>query len=448
MKTLFLFIGNRAFASDLLHTKYIGYLADKYRVVVFLADDGGARDLGSYPKSPNIEYKLIPEPRGRFWMIFNDFLRAELIKKYNDNPSVKWRNAKVSDPKRLFLRYIAKVVPQKFFSVDFFTYIETFLVPNYRDFKKNVEKYKPSLVLLNTPGLPLLEVYGVLSAKRAGIPTVAMNFSWDNLSAYPRNIRKTDYLICWNKLVVKEAKEVFGYKDDEVFLSGISRFDHYFNEMIGETDRDAFLNSKGLDPKKKTLFYAGKGHGTFPNDFIEHFLKWQKEGALPQMNLFVRAHPIDSITKYSSAVGAPNTHLEYAGGRLVIGDTQKGQKVEMDEADRLNMKMTIKHCDLCLNISSTVSIEAMIFDKPVVNIGFVPRFSEILGFNHYRPIVELGGSRVANSFEEVRKLIELYINNPETDRDNRAEVIDLLVSPTDGDSYKRSVDFIEEIINK
>ena len=64
----------------------------------------------------------------------------------------------------------------------------------------------------------------------------------------------------------------------------------------------------------------------------------------------------------------------------------------------------LKHCAMGINPASTVSLELMMFDKPVMNIGFDPpgsdlprayRWSRHIDFDHYRPVADSGGVMVA-----------------------------------------------------
>ena len=64
----------------------------------------------------------------------------------------------------------------------------------------------------------------------------------------------------------------------------------------------------------------------------------------------------------------------------------------------------IAYCDACINIVSTMTLDAAILDRPIVGIEFSREPSspqEIMyseyGADHYRPVVESGGLRLARS---------------------------------------------------
>ncbi len=449
-KTVFLFIGSRSYMSDLLQTRYVEYLSSTYRVVVFLKDLDGIDDPDTeYYKNENITYIILPLPDRRWRMLFEVYLRNELIQNFNWDNAVAWRNRRATDKKRLFLRRIGRLLPNTLFSPKRMLWLEALYIPEYRQFKHYVKKYQPSLILTPTPGIQPYHTHAVLCARKARIPSVAINFSWDNLTSIPRHIRATDYLICWNEWIKGRAIDLHGYDDAHVFVAGTPRFDHYFLPSPHELDRKTFLSRKGLDPNRKTILAASRRYSSFSFDFIRAFLNWQEENHFGEkLNLLVRVHPLDPIDLYKEFFNMPNVRIEYGSQELKQSQTKGGHKVEMDAEDMANMKDTLKYADVCVNIASTVSIEACIFDMPVINSGFADEFSEILNFPHYKPVVESGAVRVAKNMDEVAQYIMMYLKDRSIDRENRKKIVDLLIKPTDGYSYKRNVDFLNEIIGR
>jgi len=448
MKTVFLFIGIRGYLSDLLHTPYIKYLSEKYKVVVFFPPLMGhaKTDISDYYKNENIEYVILPYSLGKFWTLFNELLRNEFICRFNDNPAVRWRNKRAGNPRRLFLRKIRRLLPKQFFSTGFFTFLEVYFLSDYKYFKQYAKKYNPALVITATPGLFPFDAYAVLCAKKYGIPTLATNFSWDNLTSYPRHLRKTNYLICWNDTIQGYAKSLHNYTDRSLFTSGIMRFDHYFTEDRKTVSREEFLKSKKLDPERKTILFASNTFGTFHKDFLRAFIGWQKEGLLEKLNLLVRLHPHDALEDFKEFVDLPNIHIEYAG-TLKQSDSERGEKIELHTEDRFNLKQTFKYSDVCVNLFSTLTLEAFIFDLPVISPGFIEGYNkEFLNFIHYRPLREKKSVKLAHTMDEIKNSLDMYLKNPSLDRKERKEIVTTLVRPTDGFSYKRSVDFLDEIL--
>ena len=439
--TVFLAVPNHISGSDLLRTHYVEYLASKYRVVVltpFMGSSPAAKE--GYFASPEVEYVRHNLSQPGFWAVFK-FLRISLVNEFDYLTSIKhWYqrpNYKNSRSRRL-VRFVGKPF-SKILTADLFTKIENKLLSKSGRFLELVRQYKPNLVITATPGFDPWEAEIILLAKREGITTVAVDFSWDNLTMNSKHIRKTDYLVAWNSIMKKEAVEIHSYNPEKVFVSGTPRFDVYFDKNIDDPGRDQFLRSKRLDPKYKTIFHTTVTKAyPFQKKYIRDLIELRRSGRITYVNLFIRVHPLDVYENYREFLGVPDLRIEPAG---------RSNDKEMDYQDLLNLKHSLKYTDLNINYASTISIEACIFDKPVINIGFIDRFKLAYEFNHYRPIYESGAVRLAKTDDELASLITAYLENPKLDREARGKIVKDYVEFTDGLSYKRSVETLEKILS-
>ncbi|MDO8467187.1 MAG: hypothetical protein Q7S83_03565 [bacterium] len=444
MKTVFLAVPHAVFSSDLLRTKYIEYLAQKYKVVVLseMFDAAEAKERG-YFQSSNVAYIKRDIENPRFWGRMK-FLRVALINEFDYLISIKHfykRPNYANNWKRRVVRMIG--LPFKYFlTADFFTKWELKYCPISPQFNSLLSEYKPDLLITATPGFSPLEAELVVLAKRSGLPSVAVNFSWDNLTMNSKHIRKTDWLIAWNEVMRQEAINIHKYSPEKVSVSGTLRFDPYFDDsdaVIGagkeEPTRKTFLESKGLNPENKTVFHTTVTKAyPFQKKYINDLIKLRDSKKIPYVNFLIRIHPLDLIENYSEFKNIPDLCLE-----------RSGQNVEMSYTDLLNLKYSLKYTDLNINYASTITIEACIFDKPVINIGYLDRFALAYEFNHYQPIYESGAIKLAKTDEDLPILINQYLEHPESGREQRLAIVDKYVQFTDGLSYKRSVDALSAI---
>jgi hypothetical protein len=441
MKTIFLFINNRGYISDLLRGDYIKYLSSKYKVIVFLneLDD-------THFKSDNITYIKFPLKMGKFWTLFDVLFRTSLIRRFDDFVGIRTRHLryKQNDWRKNILKKVAKLLPRNFFSPEFFYIFEKIFIPNTKLFKQYIDTYNPSLILTATPGLMFMEAWAILCAKKFNVPSVSFYFSWDNLTIYARSVRKTDYMICWNEVIKKEAIDIHKYKDNEVFVSGIIRFDHFFkDENIGT--KEEFLKSKGLDPMKKTILVATATD--VDADLYRNIIKAVKD---LDVNVYVRIHPIDRIRNYEDLKREKKVYIESAGSAKLSGE-RKGWQTELEEKDRINVKKILKFSDLEINRASTMTLDtfACNLDIPIINLNFKKSsIVPVVEYEHYKPIVDEGAVRVAYNIDEVMDYTEIYLKNPELDKENRKRIFDRLIKFDDSYSYKRNVDFLENILKK
>ncbi|MDP3800077.1 MAG: hypothetical protein Q8Q90_01505 [bacterium] len=442
-KTVFLAIPNHISGSDLLRTHYLEYLTSKYKVVVitpFLNSDDVVQQ--KHFSSQDVEYKKRVLENPRFWSFFK-FLRICWVNEFDYITSIRYwyqrPNYKNSSARRL-VRFMGRPF-YKILTADFFTKVEYRLLPKSKNFAELVKQHNPVLVITATPGFDSWEAEIICLSRYENVPTVAVDFSWDNLTTNSKHIRKTDYLVAWNNIMKAEASKIHHYASDRVFVSGTPRFDPYFDVSQPEPSREEFLLSKDLNPKYKTIFHTTVTKAySFQKKYIHDLIKLRKEGDIPYVNLFIRIHPLDIYDNYKEFLNVPDLCIESSGKYF-------GKSVEMNYQDLLNLKYSLKYTDLNINYASTISIEACIFDKPIINIGFLDRFKLAYEFNHYAPIYKSGAIRLAKTDKDLKDLINLYLTDPTVDKVNREKIASEYVIFFDGLSYKRSVDILEQIIN-
>jgi CDP-glycerol glycerophosphotransferase (TagB/SpsB family) len=109
---------------------------------------------------------------------------------------------------------------------------------------------------------------------------------------------------------------------------------------------------------------------------------------------------------------------------------------------------TILHCDVLINGISTTTIEAAIFDKPCICLGYdgdpahnstVPLYFKN---SHYEKVVRTNGFRIAWNEEDLVRQINLYLEHPELDREGRELIRRQQCYRLDGQSGKRIAEFL------
>ena len=410
-----------------------------------------ANTPSDYYQSPNIIYVPWDAEHPKLWLRFNKTLRITLIKEFDnlDYHKLREKTGLNLNWQRKLLKFIAKIIPSPFTKADFFTWLENLLLPNSKKFKQFLKQYKPVLLITATPGFNGVEAEAILLARRNGIKTVATNFSWDNLFNTAKQIRKPDYLIAWNEALVKKAAvEIHGYADKNVFVSGVMRFDHHFSgKSRTAEDRGHFLAEKGLDPSLKTILYTTVPPQIYPFQvkFLEDLIRLRSVDELGEnFNILVRLHPRDDFQYYKKFENLKNVHVENAGKLKNLRGAQL-HKVEMDKEDLDNLRKTLLYSDLAVNFRSSLTLETCIYDLPTINLAY-NGYELYYQMDHYIPIIKRGVVRLAHDEKEFIQLAKEYLKNPRLDSEARQQLAKDYVPFQDGLSYKRSVDFLEKII--
>jgi hypothetical protein len=107
----------------------------------------------------------------------------------------------------------------------------------------------------------------------------------------------------------------------------------------------------------------------------------------------------------------------------------------------------LRHAALSINAASTVTLEMLMLDKPVINLDYDPPgsnlpycmgFSRHIYFDHFRPIAESGATMVARSQDDMRNMLFRGLTQPEADSEARQRLIHQIFGNTlDGRAAER-----------
>jgi hypothetical protein len=115
----------------------------------------------------------------------------------------------------------------------------------------------------------------------------------------------------------------------------------------------------------------------------------------------------------------------------------------------------VRHTDLGINAASTVSLELLLHNKPVINLDFDPPgtdlpwcmgYSRHINFDHYKPVAESGATMVARSEADMREMLYKGLTNPQGDSERRRQFMTWMFGDTlDGNSGRRVAEHLIDI---
>ncbi len=309
------------------------------------------------------------------------------------------------------------------------------------------EKYKPNVVF----GAGLLneeDFTAVKHAKRRGIPTVGMTRSWDNFTSKGFLRVHPDILIVQNKSMVAEAVRLNSFPRERIRVAGFPQWDHY-RDSTWHMTKEEFAKKFGLDAAKRWIVWFGGGlmTGLFglpdKGDHIVMLADAAKRGEIKNAQILARVHPghEDSMRPEARAV-APVLNF--------------GKGWDFTDEDIKFLLNLVRLSDVTLNLGSTMALEATIFDKPVVLIGFngfdtddkIPwsrRLSAALDNTlHYREVEATGGVWRVRDEKELVHAVKTYLETPSLHHEGREKIVEQLVGPVDG---KASARIFETVIS-
>jgi hypothetical protein len=308
---------------------------------------------------------------------------------------------------------------------------------------KRLQAEKPAFIL--TTGPFQFEQPGVIAAaKKLGIPTIAFIPSWDNISTKDRLVFKYDGYIVWSEQTKRELYQFYpDARQVPVYVVGAPQFDTFFNKRY-YLSRQEFCERYGLRPDLPIIVHAlGSPNFLQEHDGALFLAKQVATGKLGDVQLIVRPHPIHDNREMTELFNefAPRVILQHtaeAGTAL----TARSQ----DENQIIDWVNTFRHADVVVNLSSTVTIDAAIFDRPIVNINYdsepgQPNQELIKDVNHrwthFKPIAESGGVWLVNNEDELLEAIRAYLVQPDLHKEKRRWIAEYVCQYLDGRSGTR-----------
>jgi len=317
------------------------------------------------------------------------------------------------------------------------------------------DKYKPDVLFATSLSNYGFDVPIAKEAKRRGLKIIGMIRSWDGLSSHGLVRVAPDFWILQNEFLKDMAIKHQVAKANQVEVVGIPYYDFFLDKSLRLT-REEYCRLHNLDPDKKIILYCGMGDFLFKRegDFIDIFEEIMEEGKIVEpAQIIYSAHPkfLSSIEKVKAS-----KHLQIAP--KVTYTNEEHQVWEQELVHTKNLINLIYHADVLVMGASTMAIDAAVLDRPVVCIGYdgldknmnywesVKRFYDL--YTHFEALLECKGVKVAYSQDELINYINSYLKNSSQDNEGRKRIINLLVSPYEGNSGKRLERVVTKEINK
>ncbi len=321
-----------------------------------------------------------------------------------------------------------------------------FLTIKKEYFSDYLEKYCPKL-LFSTDIFHNLDTHFLAEAKNRHVPTVSMIRSWDNVTNKGIFRVKPDNLIVHNEIIKSQAIKHEDMKEQNIFVSGLPQFDHYFKGFQPSL-REVFFKKIGLDHSKKTILFAPHGKRFHNTDW--HILEIIKNKLDKNLQFIVRFPPNDTV-EFNSFVPDHRFFIKKTGFPFPAREFKDN---EVTFKDTLSLAEELYHSDLVINYGSTISIDAAVFNKPVILIAFdgweklpyeksVRRFLE---YNHVNLLIQTGFFLVAKNEEELLNLVGRYLKKPIVNEAARNKLMNEQVWKVDGLSGERISGYIKSLI--
>ena len=431
----------------------IDQLQKEAKVVLIVPDSAYNSILQKYKDDENIQVEsLAPFYPLKLTFIQSVFLFFVKHLKFTEGAQLfSYYGVRLDSAPSFFNRilYFIKLFISKTFGkvpwirVKFAPYLDTFFFKNRKDVIELFEKYDTALVFL--PNIQHEQDLAILrEAKRRKIFSVGMPGSWDHLPKWYLPI-KPERLLVWHEHMKEEAIYIQDYDESKITITGSPYYD-----ILARKDfilsREEFLSSFGFDTKKKLIFFASGGvYAPDDSDVVDMIVKAMHGNSFEMpIQLYVRPYPGVEIEhkKFDVFENKKNVFIDWIAPSKAFGDPWLPS---LDDIKRfVNF---LYHSDVIINTTSSIAIEASVFLKPIINIGFdgykdrpygksLKRFDKL---EHYKPVYESNGVYLVEDRTEFIPIIKKCLHKPCLNKSNTEHLQKYMCGPLDGKTSKRIV---------
>lgn len=315
-------------------------------------------------------------------------------------------------------------------------------------FSEALKKWKPDLIYC--PSMMYTDFRLLREAKKHGYRTIGMILSWDNL--YSKTMLRVfpDYVMVHTDDTLEQVERYADFPRERMRVTGIPQYDRYICRTA-VVSRDEFIRSIGGDVSKKLIVYAVSGKAGLHIDFgiIRMIGDGVSTGKIQKdIQILLRAHP-----RYDFSHEKIRHIREDLGCLVVPAMSHIGQgrdNWEFDEEAVSFLANTLAHADVVIALYTTFFIEAALFDKPLIAVGFDERevsywdsAKRFFDWDHLRELDALKGIWRVESRKELCEAINMFLAHPEHMKEGRARMIRKQAQFTDGKSGERVAEVIK-----
>ncbi|MEI6864484.1 hypothetical protein [Flavicella sp.] len=285
------------------------------------------------------------------------------------------------------------------------------------------------------------------AAKTCGISTSSFIFSWDNLISKGRMLGSFNSFFVWSDLMKSELHYFYPkVKKEDIKIVGTPQFEPYVLDRYYR-DEKYFYNRFDFDDSKKTIYYSCGDVSTSKSDplYITIIAKAIRDKRIQSLNFVVRTSPAEGNSRFLDIKNEyPFIKWNFPKWNLTRENHTEtwSQRVPKFE-DLCDLRALLTFSDININMCSTMGLDSMIFDKPVINPVFgndengLYNDQKYLKYDHYKNVVESRSVVIATNENELIEAINNSLRNPAEASKQRQEILKLEISkPLKGTSKR------------
>jgi CDP-glycerol glycerophosphotransferase (TagB/SpsB family) len=353
----------------------------------------------------------------------------------------KWSKNKNSE--KWILRY--NLLQQK-------TFASNKITKNYIELLK---LYEVKMLFFTHQRPPFIAPF-IFAAEELKIKTSTFIFSWDNLASKGRMAGNFDYYLVWSDLMKKELLHFYkSVKETQIAVVGTPQFEPYVMKEYGY-DKMQLCNKFKINSEKIIILFTCNDASS-KNDpiYLECLAQFVSERKLiKEVNIIVRTSPVEEPARFKKiAEKYPFLVWNFPDWKVSREGHQEAWTQRVPSVTDLNdLKSLLNHCDVCINVLSTITLDAFIFDKPVINPVFGNRNNRLfddqkfLNYAHLSKLVDSNSSKIVKNEKEYLDSINDILQFNDFNNNQRKYFLNLQIGGDLVGTSKRITDTLQKWI--
>lgn len=260
-------------------------------------------------------------------------------------------------------------------------------------------------------------------------------------------------MLVWGAYSKRIACTLQGYSSREVVVTGAPQFDYYARSEHRIT-RDEFCAIHGLDSQKPFLLYGSSGADMCDEaSFVQMLQEYLNTNEGARLQVLIRPH------------------IGYKGDADQFVSFERDRRFSLDRTERQDPRLrdnwdsssyhlsnlfnSLTHAAVCINVASTLTIDATLCGTPVINLRFDAnamtdrkRRSVLRLFEtgYIKDALSVGATWVVSSKENLYAALTEILADSSAKQKQRARLIEEFAFKTDGQSAVRVANSILSLL--
>lgn len=289
------------------------------------------------------------------------------------------------------------------------------------------------------------------NARQLNMRTVIHLLSWDNISCKGHFLSLADKYISWGPVMTAELKQYYKIEDRNIFECGVPHFDLHLNSM-GTEDSKNNLKILNIHPDQPYLLFGMSAPRFVPYeiDIVEYLAKKIEQNVFGKNTcLIIRPHP----QNLSGGMADPQWierlyKIQSDRVKLFLPLlVQSNLPWSMELEDMKNLSAVLRHCAVCINSCSTLSIDSLMagrgniapmFDADKI-LDYWHSAARLTDYNHIKKFIALGGTVLVRNYQELDAEILQFLANSNYQLEAREHTAKMECGESPGDATNKVI---------